>query len=214
MTTETLPSPPMDKPRLNRRARRLSYFTVFYNLGEGAVSIAAGAAAGSSALLGFGFDSLIESLSGSVMIWRFTERSGATAEDHAALEQRAVKLVGYTFFILAAFVAYEAGSSLLGGDPPERSALGIAIAVVSLIVMPALYYLKQKTGRQLGSRSLVADAKQTLACVMLSVALLIGLGANYLFGFWQADPAAALLIAGFLVKEGYEAVRKGEVCSC
>lgn len=196
------------------RARRLSYFTVFYNLGEGAVSIAAGAAAGSSALLGFGFDSLIESLSGSVMIWRFKERSGATAEDHATMEKRAVKLVGYTFFILAAFVAYEAATSLVSGEPPERSALGIAIAVVSLIVMPALYYLKRTTGRQLGSQSLVADAKQTLACMMLSVALLIGLGANYLFGLWQADPAAALLITGFLVKEGYEAVRKGEVCSC
>lgn len=122
--------------------------------------------------------------------------------------------MGYTFHLLAAYVFYEAADSLLVGDVPERSIAGIVIAVVSLVVMPLLYLAKRGTGKKLGSRSLVADANQTLACMFLSFALLVGVGLNYLFGLWQADPIAALVIAAFLVREGHEAIEHGKLCSC
>ena len=199
---------------LQRRARHLSYFTVGYNLLEGAVSVAVGAAAGSSALIGFGMDCFVESLSGGVMIWRFQHRSDLSAEQRERLEERALKLVGYTFWVLAMYVLYESLRDLLFGGQPEPSLIGIGIAVVSLVVMPLLFYAKYRTGQSLGSRSLVADSKQTLACMLLSAALLVGLGLNYLFGFWQADPLVGVLIGALLVREGWETVREGQLCSC
>jgi divalent metal cation (Fe/Co/Zn/Cd) transporter len=187
---------------------------VGYNVLEGAVSILAGCLAGSIALVGFGLDSLVESFSGGVMIWRFRQHAHLTAEEEEHLEKKAIRLVGYAFFILAAYVLYESGKKLLFQEIPAPSLLGIIIALVSLIVMPVLFYVKHQTGKSLGSVSLMADSKQTLACAMLSLALLIGLGLNYLYGLWQADPVIGLLIAAVLVREGYEALKKEKLCTC
>jgi cation diffusion facilitator family transporter len=189
---------------LERRALLLSYLTVGYNILEGIISIVAGALARSPALLGFGIDSAIESLSGGIMIWRFSGNKKRTEEEEERIEKRARKLVAYTFFILGAYVLYESIHKLVSSEIPEPSLLGIVIAIVSLIFMPILYYLKIKTAKALGSKSLAADAKETLACWLLSVALLIGLGLNYVAGIWQADPIAGLFIVAFLFKEGYE----------
>lgn len=192
-----------------KQALTLAFFTVGYNLLEGAVSILAAVWAGSTALLGFGLDSFVESLSGVVMVWRFWNFGTETDEDEIArVEQTAQRLVAYTFFILGAYVTYDAVSALVSQDVPETSVLGLAIAVASLIVMPVLFVLKYRLGRSIGSPSLVADSKETLACVLLSVALLIGLGANALWGFWWADPAAALVIALLVFREGYETYRE------
>lgn len=199
---------------LNRRALTLSYLTVGYNILEGLASVIAGALAGSIALVGFGLDSFVESLSGAVMIWRFRPHATLSPVEVERRERRAVKLVGLTFFILAAYVLHESVEKLWLREPPEPTLLGIAIALISLIAMPLLYYLKYTTGRDLGSRSLLADSRQTLACALLSAALLLGLGANHLFGYWQADPLIGLLIAGVLGKEGYEAWRQGKLCTC
>jgi cation diffusion facilitator family transporter len=189
---------------LHKRALSLSYFTVGYNVGEGIVSIFAGLLAGSVALVGFGADSFVESLSGSVMIWRFRKHGKISEEEEELIEKKATRFVAYTFFILGAFILYESIRKLYLQEIPEPSILGILIAVVSLIVMPLLFYAKYKTGKALKSKSLVADSKETLACVFLSVALLVGLGLNYLYGWWQADPIVGLVIVVFLFKEGLE----------
>lgn len=199
---------------LQTRALWLSYATVAYNIIEGVVALLAGWLAGSIALVGFGLDSAVESLSGGVMIWRFRHRQELTPAQEARLEKRATRLVGYTFFILAAYVFYEAAEKLFRQDPPAPSLLGIIIATLSLLIMPGLFYLKYQTGQALGSASLKADAKQTLACALLSLALLIGLGLNYLYGIWQADPLIGLLIAVVLCREGYEALREEKLCTC
>ncbi len=196
---------------LSRRALLLSYFTVGYNVLEGVVSIIAGALAGSIALIGFGLDSFIESLSGGVMIWRFRKHGKVTKEEEEALERKATKLVGCTFFILAIYVLYESIDKLISKEASEPSLFGIIIAIVSLIVMPILFYKKYQTGKALGSRSLIADSKETLTCMFLSLALLIGLGTNYLFGLWQADPIVGLIVVAFLVWEGYETFREEEL---
>lgn len=197
--------------KLNRKALLLSYFTVGYNLVEGVVSIVAGAMAGSIALIRFGLDSFVESLSGGVMIWRFRKRGKLSEEEEENIERKATRLVGYTFFILAIYVLYESISKLVFQETPDPSLFGIIIAIVSLIVMPILFYQKYETGKALGSRSLVADSRQTLACMFLSFALLIGLGANYLFGFWQADLIVGIIVVIFLVWEGYETIREEEL---
>ena len=202
------------RTHLTDRARWLSYFTVAYNVLEGMASVIAGALAGSVALVGFGLDSFVESLSGSVMIWRFQHRADLSHHEEERLEQRALKLVGYAFFVLAAYIAFESVRTLVLAAPPEPSVVGIIITTLSLIVMPVLFYAKQRTGQQLQSQSLVADAKQTLACVLLSAAVLLGLVLNATTGFWQIDPLIALLIAGFLVKEGRDAIQKGKLCAC
>jgi len=198
---------------LHKKALYLSIFTVAYNFLEGIVSIAAGAAAGSIALIGFGLDSFVESLSGGVMIWRFGGRGELSKEEEERRESRALKLVGYTFFVLGGYVAYECLKKLISREPSEPSLIGIIIAAVSLIVMPVVFYMKYKLGKSVGSRGLVADSKQTLACSYLSLSLLAGLGLNYLYGIWWADPAAGLVIVAFLFREGLEAVR-GEHEGC
>jgi len=180
----------------------LSYLTVGYNVIEGIISIIAGALAGSIALIGFGLDSFIESISGGVMIWRFSQ-GDKEEEEEERIEKRATRLVAYTFFILGAYVLYESIKKLVVSEIPEPSLLGIIVAIVSLILMPILFYMKFKTAKALNSSSLIADAKETLACMFLSVALLLGLGLNYLAGIWQADPIVGLFIVAFLVKEGY-----------
>ena len=199
---------------LNERALRLSYFTVGYNVLEGVASLVAGVLAGSVALVGFGLDSVAESLSGSVMIWRFRPHGTLSPREVERREQRAVKLVGYTFYVLGAYVLYEAGRTLFLAEAPDPSLAGIVITSLSLVVMPVLFWAKYRTGQRLRSRSLVADSKQTLACVLLSAAVLIGLLLNATLGLWQIDPLVGLLIAGFLFKEGHEAIEQGKVCSC
>ncbi|TAH32537.1 cobalt transporter [Candidatus Saccharibacteria bacterium] len=187
-----------------KRALLLSFATVGYNLIEGVIAIAFGIATKSSALLAFGLDSFIESLSGSVMIWRFGK--DRSAEEEERVEQKAQKLVAYTFFILGAYVLIDASMQLLAREQPEKSLFGIVIAVLSLIIMPALALAKYRTGKRLGSKSLVADSKQTLACIIMSVTLLIGVGLNYFFGIWWADPVAGIAIALLLFHEGKEAL--------
>jgi divalent metal cation (Fe/Co/Zn/Cd) transporter len=189
---------------LREKALRLSYLTVGYNILEGVVSVAAGIFSGSVALVGFGLDSFVESFSGGVMIWRFGKERALSEEEEEQVERRAAKLVAYTFFILAAYLFFESAKKLWYQEMPEPSLLGIVVAALSMIVMPALARAKFRLGRQLGSRSLVADSKETLACFFLSVALFIGLGLNYVAGLWQADPVVGLIICGYLVKEGRE----------
>ena len=158
---------------LHSKALSLSYFTVGYNILEGIVSILAGLLANSIALVGFGLDSFVESLSGSVMIWRFSKHEQMSEEEEERIEAKAVRLIAYTFFILGAYVLYESVKKLYLQEMPDPSFLGIIIAIVSIIVMPVLFYIKYQTGKTINSRSLVADSKQTLVCCILSVALLI-----------------------------------------
>ncbi len=197
---------------LKRRALRLAYFTVGYNILEGVASVIAGLIAGSAALVGFGLDSFVESFSGAIVIWRFRRNDEVTDEGEARQEDRAVRLIGYAFLILGAYVAYESIEKLVFSEIPDRSLFGIIIAILSMVVMPVLFYLKYRTGKRMDSKSLVADSKQTLACVFLSIALLIGLGLNYLYGLWWADPIAGLIIVLFLIKEGFEVLKEGKLC--
>jgi cation diffusion facilitator family transporter len=195
---------------LHKKALWLSYFTVAYNIAEGLLSIIFGLLAGSIALVGFGLDSVIESLSGFVMIWRFRKHGKISQEDEEKVEQRATKLIGVTFFILGAYVLYESIKKLVIHEVPDPSMIGIAIAIASIIVMPILFYMKRKTAKAIGSKSLAADAKETLVCCFLSIALLIGLGANYIFGLWQADPIVGIIIVVLLFREGLETLRGEE----
>ena len=201
---------PDPKSGLHKRALLLSYFTVGYNVVEFVLSIAAGVVANSIALIGFGLDSLIESLSAGIMVWRFAKHGKISEEEEERVEHLAEKLVGYSFLILSAYVLYESISKLVRREIPEPSLFGMFIAIASIIIMPFLYYVKMKTGKAINSRSLVADSKETLACALLSVALLIGLGANYLFGLWQADPIVGFIVVFFLAKEAIEILRGEE----
>ena len=198
--------------KLQRKAFRLSVFTVGYNVLEGIASIIAGALAGSTALVGFGSDSFVESLSGTVMLWRFRKRKTVSWEEEEKREAKAIGLIGVAFLVLAGYVIFESAKNLYFREPPDPSLFGIIIAIASIIVMPLLYVAKRRTAKRMESRSLMADSKQTLACVLLSIALLIGLSVNYLFRWWWADPAVGMLIAVFLLREGYEAIRHKEVC--
>ena len=192
----------------------LSYVTVGYNLIEGIVSVVIGATTGSIALAGFGLDSFIESLSGSVMIWRLRKHGKITEEEEDAVEAKAATLVGTTFFILAAYILFESVTTLMNiaHEAVQPSLVGMVIAVLSLIVMPGLAYLKNKTGKAIGSHSLVADSKQTLVCVMMSAVLLISLAMNYFFGIVWLDAVAGLVFVGILVKEGYVAIKYKDLC--
>ncbi|OGN91779.1 MAG: hypothetical protein A2Z75_05610 [Chloroflexi bacterium RBG_13_50_10] len=197
------------KFKLHRRALLLSYITVGYNMLEGVVSIIVGLPAGSIALVGFGLDSFVESLSGGVMIWRFSKQREQSEAKEQQIEKKATRLIAYTFFVLGAYVLYESARKLYLNEIPEPSLFGIIIAIVSAILMPILFYWKYRTGKLLNSRSLIADSKETLACFLLSIALLIGLSLNYVFGLWQADPIIGFIIVAFLTREGYEML-KGE----
>ena len=187
-----------------RAALRLEYFTVGYNILEAAASIAFGTLAGSIALIGFGLDSIVESLSGLILVWRLNRHERSSPEEEERMEQKAQRFVALTFLILGIYVLYESLDKLVNGEAPLPSPAGIVIAILSIIIMPILAWRKQRLGVAIGSRALVADSRETLACAFLSVALLAGLGANELFGFWQADPLAGLVIVLFLFREGYE----------
>lgn len=199
--------PSRERARLERKARLLAWGGIGYHLLEAAVAIGAGLAAGSIALIGFGADSLIESLAGFVVVWLFT---GARLGSSTA-ERRAQQLIAISFFVLAAYVGIEATRTLIGGDHPEVSWLGIGLAAFTAATMPLLAAWKRRVGRSLNSAATVKEASQTQLCAYLSIALLVGLGANALFGLWWMDPAAALVIAAVAVKEGRESWR-GEAC--
>jgi divalent metal cation (Fe/Co/Zn/Cd) transporter len=198
----------------HQKALQLSYVTVGYNIVEGVLSLLAGSLAGSIALVGFGLDSFVESLSGGIMIWRFRRHADMTPEEEERKEKQAIKLVGWAFLVLAVYVLYESLNKLIFQEAPSPSLLGIFIAVVSLILMPLLFFLKLRISADTGSMSLKADAKQNLACAFLSLALLIGLGLNYVAGIWQADPVIGLIIGAFLGREGYETLTGEKLCSC
>jgi divalent metal cation (Fe/Co/Zn/Cd) transporter len=189
-----------------RHGRKLEYFTIGWNMVEAGVAIGAGWFAGSIALVGFGVDSLIESLSGSVLLWRLF----SPAHDESR-EKIALKLVGISFLILAACVAFEAVKSLFAHEPPKTSFVGIGLSVVSLIIMPLLARAKRLSASNLESRAMKADSRQTDLCAYLSAILLGGLALNALFGWWWADPVAALIMVPIIAREGFEGLR-GEAC--
>ena len=191
--------------RLRRRGLTLAGATIAWNVFEAVVAVSAGLAAGSIALVGFGFDSMIEVLSAWVVVWQF--RGELHGGYDVAREQRALRLIGLTFFVLAAYVVVEAARDLFFVDAEaDESPIGIALASLSLAVMPALAWAKRRTADRLHSPTLRADATQTLLCSWLSAALLVGLGLNAVAGWWWADPVAALAIAGLAVHEGQEAI--------
>lgn len=200
------------RPGLLRRGLGLAYLTVGWNLVEGVVAITAALAAGSVALLGFGIDSFVESASGSVMIWRLRAERNATGDaariEH--VERRAQRLVAASLVLLAAYIAWHSVTSILANERPEPSLVGIVLAALSLVVMWWLARQKRRVGAALGSRAMTADAFQTDACFWLSLFLLVGIGANALFGFWWADPLAALGMTGFIAREAIEAWRGGD----
>jgi divalent metal cation (Fe/Co/Zn/Cd) transporter len=189
-----------------REGRRLEYLTIGWNVIEGVVSIGAGLLAGSTALVGFGVDSAIESVSGAILLWRLQDDAC-----HADRETRALRLVGVSFFLLAGWVGFESLRSLLQLEAPSASAVGITIAGLSLLVMPWLAYRKRRVAKVLGSRALDSDSRQTSLCAYLSAILLGGLVLNATLGWWWADPVAALLMVPIIVAEGRRAFR-GEAC--
>lgn len=198
---------------LLRRGLRLEVLTVGWNVIEGIIAIAAAVAAGSVALLGFGADSFIESASGGILIWRLAaETRVSDVEAVERLDRRAHKLVGASLLMLAVYVAVDAGRALWIRDRPQPSLLGVGLTIVSLAVMVWLARAKRETARALGSRALEADAFQTTACWWLSLITLTGIGLNAAFGWWWADPVAALGMTFFLAREGREAWH-GEGCS-
>jgi divalent metal cation (Fe/Co/Zn/Cd) transporter len=189
-----------ERRRTLRGALGLEVLSLSYNLVEAVVGIAAGAAAGSVALVGFGLDAVVESASASVLIWRLgTERRGRRTAEEA--ERKAVRLVAAAFGLLAVYVGGRAALDLLGEARPEESAVGIVLAAVSLVVMPVLARAKRAAARDLHSRSLEGDAAQTMLCTYMSGVLLLGLGANSLWGWWWADPVAGLFIAALAARE-------------
>lgn len=191
---------------LLRRGFRLEVFTVTYNLLEAAVALAAALLAGSTALLAFGLDSVVESTSGGVLMWRLgEERRGADEPRVARVEQRAERLVGATLVLLAGYVAFEGTSTLLAREAPGVSYVGIALTTLSILVMGWLWRAKDRVARGLGSRAMARDAFQTSACFWLSVLALAGLGANALLGWWWADPGAALAMTVPILLEAREA---------
>lgn len=196
-----------ERARLGRRAQLLAGASVSYNAIEAIVAITAGAAASSIALVGFGLDSLVEMSSGLIILWQFRHTMPETRE------RAALRAIAVSFFALAAYVAFESVRSLLTGECGETSRIGIIIAALSLIIMPALSWAQRRTGRQLGSATVVADSKQTLLCTYLSAVLLVGLLLNATLGWWWADPAVGLVIAALALREGREAW-KGEACTC
>ncbi len=190
--------------KLYKRALNLAYFTIIYNITEGMLSILAGFLASNISLIGFGLDSAVESFSAFIVVWRFKKHGKISEYEEEKIEKRALKYIGYTFLILGIYILYESLQKIYTAEISEPSLFGIVITIASIIIMPSLFYMKYQTGKALNSKSLIADSKQTLACVFLSVALLFGLLLNYIYGFWQADPLIGILIAIYLFKEGYE----------
>ncbi|MGZ5434039.1 MAG: cation transporter [Thermoanaerobaculia bacterium] len=188
-----------------RRGKVLEYLTIAYNSLEGLIAVSAGIVAGSVALVGFGFDSAIEVFASLLLVWRL--HAGEKAE------KRALQLVGIGFLVLATYVAFDAAKSLIRREAPDESVVGIALAALSVVVMPLLVHAKRNVARAINSRAMLAEAKQTQLCMYLSVILLAGLGLNAALGWWWADPLAALIMVPIIANEGREALR-GEECNC
>jgi divalent metal cation (Fe/Co/Zn/Cd) transporter len=201
-----------DAHRISREAdahkgRRLEYFTLGWNLTEAVVGIGAGVIAGSIALIGFGMDSIIESFSGAILLWRLQRHQADEKR-----EQLALKLVGISFFVLAVYVAADAARTLIQREPPHASIVGVCLAAVSIVVMPLLARAKRRVAARLNSRALVADSRQTDLCAYLSGILFVGLILNALFGWWWADSIAAVLMVPIIAREGIQALR-GDACT-
>ncbi|MFD6198575.1 cation transporter [Mycobacteriaceae bacterium NPDC060252] len=196
---------PQRRDVLHGRVRLFVAATITYNVIEAIVALSEGARVSSTALIGFGLDSVIEVSSAAAVAWQFS------AKDPDAREKTALRVIAFSFFALAAYVTVESIRSLAGFDEARHSTIGIALAAVSLVVMPVLSWAQRQAGRELGSASAVADSKQTLLCTYLSAVLLVGLLVNTLFGWSWADPIAALVIAAIAVREGMNAWR-GETC--
>ncbi|MFC4942328.1 cation diffusion facilitator family transporter [Pseudonocardia sp. GCM10023141] len=190
---------------LRRRIRLLAATTITYNVIEAVVALAAGTIASSTALIGFGLDSVIEVSSAAAVAWQFSAR------DHARRERVALRVIAGPFFALATFVTVEAVRALLGGAEAERSPVGIVLVAISVVITPLLSWAQRRAGRELGSASAVADSRQTLLCTYLSIAVLAGLVLDAALGWWWADPVAALVVAVLAVREGRAAWR-GEGC--
>ncbi len=207
--SNTTAAKPIANPRrevLTRRVRLLVAATITYNIVEAVIAISAGQVADSTALIGFGLDSVIEVASAAAVAWQF---SGPEPE---ARERTALKVIAISFAALACYIAVESIRSLLGTERAAESLVGIGLAAVSLLIMPLLSYAQRRVGRELGSMSAVADSKQTLLCTYLSGVLLVGLLLNALFGWWWADPAVGLVIVALAVKEARTAWRGQHCC--
>ena len=191
---------------LHRRIRLIVAITIGYNLIEAVIAIAAGSAASSAALVGFGLDSTIEVLSAAAIAWQFTRR------DPERWEKPTLRVIAVAFFALAIYVTATSVTALVTTERPEHSTVGIVLTAISVAVMPFLSFAERRAGRELGSATAVADSKQTLICTYLSAAVLVGLVANSLLGWWWADAVAGLVIAAFAVREGIEAW-KGDACA-
>ncbi len=198
-----------ERAQLERRAKLLAWGGNGWHFIEFAIAVGAGIAASSVALIGFGIDSLIEALAGFVIVWLFAARRSGSA--HA--ERRAQQLVAASYAILVAYILIESSRTLLGGQHPDVSWVGIGLAAFTAPTMPLLARAKRRVGLKLGSSATVSEAAQNQICAYLSIALLVGLGANALFGWWWADPAAALVIAAVAAKEGWESWQ-GNSCEC
>lgn len=199
---------PERRARLTRLIRIFVAATITYNVIEAVVAITAGTVASSTALVGFGLDSVIEVSSAAAVAWQF---SATDPEVREAREHRALRIIALSFFALAAYITFESLRALVFGAEPEHSTVGLALAAVSLAVMPFLSWAQRRAGRELGSATAVADSKQTLLCTYLSAVLLVGLALNSLFAWTWADPLAALVIAAVAAKEGRDAW-KGDTC--
>jgi divalent metal cation (Fe/Co/Zn/Cd) transporter len=195
------------RKRLGRRAQLLAAASVGYNLVEAAVAISAGTVAGSVALVGFGLDSIVEVASGLIILWQFRHPLPQTRE------RRALRLIAFSFFGLAAYVSFESVRALVGQGTTGSSGVGIGLAVASLVVMPLLSFGQRRTGRALGSNAVVADGTQTLLCTYLSAVLLLGLVLNATVGWSWADPVAGLVIAAVAMREGVQAWRGDGCCA-
>jgi len=190
---------------LRRRIRLLVAATIAYNVVEAVIAVAAGTIAGSVALIGFGLDSVIEVSSAAAVAWQFAGR------DPERWERLTLRIIGWSFFALAAFVTVESVRALAGAAEPAHSPVGIVLVTISVMVMPFLSWAQRRAERELGSASAIADSKQTLLCTYLSAAVLVGLVLNAVFGWWWADPAAGLVLAALAVREGRSAWR-GDAC--
>ena len=195
-----------------RRGRKLEYFTIAWNAIEGLLAVIFGAIAGSISLVGFGLDSFLELMSGSVLLWRMS--ADADVARREVNERRALRIVGICFLLLAVYIGFESSADLMGKRAPEHSLPGIILACVSLAVMPILSSAKRRVGHELNSRAMQADAKQTDFCAYLSAFLGVGLVLNILFNLWWADPAAALLMVPLIAREGIEALRGHQCADC
>ena len=213
MPTGTLPArleQEGDRRRLVKRGRALSYITLGYNLLEGIASLLFGTIAGSIALIGFGIDSLIEVTSSLAALWRLRADLDVTRRE--SVEKVALRVIGVCFIGLAVYIFAEAGLTLIEHEPPARSVPGMVVAVLSVVIMPVLARAKRRVAVALDSRALEADATQTDLCMYLSAIVLGGLALNALFGWWWADPVAALVMTPFIAREGISGLRGEESC--